>query len=58
MNLPGWMYESKPYGLAVIGLEAMRLEAFWLGFASGAILMGASCAILKMRYDYRNKQTK
>lgn len=58
MNLPGWMYESKPYGLAIIGIEAMRLESFWLGFFSGAILMGASCLILKMRHDYRNKSAK
>lgn len=58
MNLPGWIYESKPYGLAVVGVEAMRLETFWLGFFSGAILMAASGLILKMRYDYRNKKIK
>ncbi len=58
MELPGWIYESKPYGLAIIGLEAMRLEAFWLGFFSGAILMAASAVILKMRHDYKSKQAK
>lgn len=58
MTLPGWMYESKPYGLAIIGLEAMRLEAFWLGVFSGVILMAASAAILKMRHDYRKKQVQ
>ena len=36
----------------------MRLEAFWLGFFSGAILMAASAVILKMRHDYRSKQAK